>query len=412
MGDNTIIKILGIPVFEKRSDAVLSNLKEPKKWLTELINGGETFSGAKVNQETALTFSAVWACVRILSNSVAMPPVGVYRKDASGNREPFSKHPNHLLLAKEPNPVMGSFTWRQVMTAHAVLKGNGYSIIHRNGSYRPHSLELIQDPDDVDPFMYDGKLFYKVQGIDKPYMADDIFHIKGLGFDGIKGKSVIAVARESIGSALAMQEYGGRVFKDGGSKRIALTHPKKLDTTSQDAIRDSWNSTYSGLNKSQKIAILDLGLDVKEIGMNPEDAQFIMAREFSVNDVARFFGLIMDLLATDKSPTYGSSEQRAIDFIKYTMMPWYRTWEEEMDRKLFRSDEKLNIYTKFNVDALLRGDQTARAQYYKDMFYIGALNRDEIRSLEEKNKINDGDKYYLQTNMTPADQLGNIQAMK
>jgi HK97 family phage portal protein len=411
---STKYKFFGIPVYEKRttepteqrsSEFDISSIKNPKEWLIKLLEQ-ETFSGVKVTQDTALTFSAVWACVRILSNTVAMLPFGVYQKDADGGRSSAPDHPVHPIIHDEPNEIMTSFTWRQVMQSHAVLKGNAYSIIKRNGAYRPIGLILIDNPDTVQPFLYEGKLFYKIDNVDKPYTSDEMLHIKGPGFDGIKGKSVLSVARESIGSALAMQEYGGKVFQSGGSKRVALMHEKALNPQVKDNIRNSWNATYEGSNNSHKVAILEGGVTVQEIGMNPEDAQFIASRQFSVNEIARYFGMIMDLLASDNNPTYASAEQRAIDFIKYTMNPWFTTWESEVNRKLFPASEKKTFYAKFSAEGLLRGDATARAQYYKDLFYIGALNRDEIRSLEERNKIEGGENFYLQTNMAPAEKVG------
>ena len=179
------------------------------------------------------------------------------------------------------------------MQSHATLKGNAYSIIKRNGSYRPTALKLIQNPDDVQPFEYNDDLFYKIKGYDNPFQADDVFHIRGIGFDGIQGKSVLTVARESIGSALAMQKYGGTIFKNGGAKRVALTHNSVVkDVNARKNILNSWNDTYGGANKLNDVALIDGGFDVKEIGMNPEDAQFIGSREFSVNEIARYFGLM------------------------------------------------------------------------------------------------------------------------
>jgi len=403
---STKYKIFGIPVWEKRSSD-LGTYKNPSSRLVDIM-GGESSTGIAVTQQTALTFSAVWACVRILSNTVAMLPFGVY-KQSNGEKQYSPKHPIHPIIHSEPNKIMSAFTWRQVMQSHATLKGNAYSIIKRNGSYRPTALKLIQNPDDVQPFEYNDDLFYKIKGYDNPFQADDVFHIRGLGFDGIQGKSVLTVARESIGSALAMQKYGGTIFKNGGAKRVALTHNSVVkDVNARKNILNSWNDTYGGANKLNDVALIDGGFDVKEIGMNPEDAQFIGSREFSVNEIARYFGLIMDLLATDKNPTYASAEQRAIDFIKYTMTPWLVTWESEVNRKLFNESEKSDYYSKFTLEGLLRGDAKARAEYYKDMFYIGALNRDEIRALEERNKIVGGDKYYLQTNMAEANDLEKI----
>ena len=406
-----VVKLFGIPIFETRSE--VSNLSQPTESFLEYINGNESFTGAKVNQNTALTFSAVWACVRIISNTVAQLPFGVYHNDNNGNRYAAPEHKLHHIIHNEPNKIMSSFTWRQVMQAQATLRGNAYSIIKRDGSYRPVQLQLVQNSDNVQPFIYDDELFYQVKGYDKPLPAYDIFHIRGLGFNGIEGKSVLTVARESIGSALAMQQYGGTIFKNGGSKRIALKHQKFI--TSPDArknIRDSWTENYGGLNKSNVPAIIDGGFDIQEVGMNPEDAQFISSREFSVNEIARYFGLIMDLLATDKNPTYASAEQRAIDFIKYTMTPWIVTWESEANRKLFPDYEKQRYYTKFSLGGLLRGDAAARTKYYRDMFYIGALSRDEVRALEEKNNIVGGEKYYLQSNMIEADKLNELHLNK
>lgn len=404
------IRLFGKKLFEVRSSITpLGSTRNPNETMLELL-GNKSFSGANVTETTALNISTVFACVRIISNSIALPPFGVYRKDKNGDRVSFSNHKVHKLIHREPNLMMSSFTWRRTMTAQAVLKGNAYSIIKRNGSFRPVELQLIQHPEDVTPFIYENRLYYKVAGYSDPFEAHDIFHIQGVGFNGIAGKSVLQVARESIGTALAMQQYGGEVFSNGGSKRIALKHSKVIsDPDSRKNIVNSWVDTHGGLDKSSKVALIDGGFDIQEIGMNPEDAQFIGSREFSVNEIARFFGFnSLDLLASDKTPTYSSAEQRSIDFVKYTLMPWVRMWESEADRKLFPDYEKDNVYTRFKLEALLRGDAKARAEFYKDMFYIGALNRDEIRALEEMNKVDKGDKYYLMTNLSEADSLQDI----
>ncbi len=407
------IKILGIPVFsrtisesEKRSAGY--SLQHPSDAFLSAL-GVKSKSGATVNDQTALTLSAVWACVRILSNTVAMPPLGVYRKSSDGSRQPDQTHPVHRLIHDEPNDIHGSFQWRQVMQAHAALKGNAYSIIHRNGSNRPAELELIENPAIVDPFVYKRKMYYRVQGYAKVFPSDDIFHIRGLSFDGIKGKSILQVARETMGGALAQEEYGNKIYSSGGSQRVALVTPGTLKSETKSNMRDSWENIYGGVENSHKAAILEGGVDVKNIGINPEDAQFILSRRFSVEEIARFFGIVLDLLSTDNKQTYASVEQRAIDFIKYTMMPWYTTWESEINRKLFRENEKGKYYSKFKLDALLRGDTKARADFYKDMFYIGAFNRNEIRRLEDMNSIEDGDDYYLQVNLDKAENIGNNQ---
>jgi len=408
-----IHRILGIPIYSREIDAVekRSSLRDPSDALLKSF-GLPTISGATVNEETAITLSAVWACVRILANGVAMPPLSVYKKDKKAIRLKDAEHPIHKLIHNEPNSIMGSFGWRQTMQSHAVLRGNAYSIIHRDGSNRPAELELISNPNYVDPFIYQGQLFYRVVDHKNVIPAADMFHIKGLSFDGYKGKSVLQVARETFGAGLSMENYSNSLYKTGAAKRIALEVPGILKPETKNAMSESWQNTYGGIENNNKVAILEGGVKVVDIGMNPEDAQFILSRRFSVEEVARYFGLILDLLASDNKQTYASVEQRAIDFIKWTMQPWYMTWEEEINRKLFRESEKASYYSKFSLEGLLRGDTASRMQFYKDLFYIGVINRNEIRSLEDWNAIPEGDEYYMQVNMTKTQNIGNNEEGK
>lgn len=401
------IKILGIPVYKSTTQETEARSYEDSMPLwAQRLWGLQSESGMRVNQETSLTFSAVWACVRILANTVAMPSLNVYKHDGESKTKDTT-HPIQRIIHSEPNGMMSSFQWRQTMQAHAALRGNAYSIIHRDNSMRPAELEFIDDPDKVDVFSYDRKVYYRVSGNPGLIPGSDMFHIKGLSFDGLKGKSVLQVARESFGAALAMQDYQNKLYKNGGSTRIALKTDQILKPETKQNMRDSWTELYGGPDNQHKVAILEGGLNVQNIGISPKDIEFIASHRFSVEEVARYFGMILDLLATDNKQSYASVEQRAIDFIKYTMMPWYKTWESEIDRKLFRESEKGKYYSKFNIDSLLRGDSAARAQFYKDMFYIGAISRNEIRSLEDLNAIDeDGDKFYMQVNMQKAENIG------
>lgn len=413
----TTTKFLGIPIITRITEDSAaveqrSTLTEPSEALIRAL-GAESFSGVSVNEENAITLSAVWACVRILSNTIAMPPLSVFKKEKSGSRAKAAEHPIHKLIHDEPNGIMGSFTWRQTMQSHAALRGNAYSIIHRDGSNRPAELELISNPASVDPFIYQGKLFYRIANQKGVIPAADMFHIKGLSFDGYKGKSVLTVARETFGAGLAMERYSNSLYKSGGSKRIALEFPQTLKPETKKAISESYRETYGGIDSLHKVAILEAGVKVADIGMNPEDAQFILSRKFSVEEIARWFGMILDLLSTDNKQTYASVEQRAIDFIKYTMSPWYQSWEQEINRKLFRESEKGTYYAKFNLEGLLRADVGSRMQFYKDLFYMGAITRNEMRGLEEMNAIGpEGDDFYLQVNLQNAKNIGKDEEGK
>lgn len=405
------LKIFGKSFLSLERRSEISSIKNPKEWLARVL-GNDSFSGVSVTQDTALTFSAVYACVRIIANSLAMVPLNVHNEDNNGNKSISKKHAAHFLIHSEPNQLMTSYAWRQAMQAQVLLKGNSYSIIIRDAGYRPVEFRLIAEPNDVEPFIFQNKLWYKIHGQNRPLSADDVLHIKGLGFDGIKGKSVLTVARESIGTSLAMQQYGGNVFQTGGAKRVALKHPGKVDPDIRDRLKGDFKKKYGTPDNLNEIAFLEAGLDVVEIGMNPEDAQFIASREFSVEEIARYYGMALHLIAHQKRPTYASVEQQAIEFVTYCLNPWYCTWESELNRRIFKTTEKLNYYTKFNLSALLRGDAKARSQFYKDMFYIGAFNRNEIRALEDKNKIKNGDTYFIQSNMAPAEQIGDILKLK
>jgi len=407
------IRVLGIPILETRitkpeasmsvpekrsvQDADLSPIRNPKQWLLDVF-GQSSSAGKNVTEETAVNLSAVWACVRILGNFVGMPPWSVYKLEANGNKMKDANHPINSLIHSEPNTFMTSFSWRRVMQIHASLWGNGYSIIHRDKYGRVGELELVDHPTKVRVFKYKNRLWYEVKGYDLPFAASEIFHIAGPGYDGISGKSMLSVAREAVGFGLAVQEFGSRFFANGSNMDGVLSVPGKLDAAVRDRIKDDWEKKYTGLDKSHGIGILEGGLQYTRIGIPPEDSQFLQSREFSQEEIARFFDIPPHKIALMKNATYTNIEHQAMEFMTDTMMPWYIAWEQEADRKLFAEREKGRQYTKFNLAAYMRGDAKSRAQFMRVMTDSGIMSINEARALEDMNKIDNGDKHLVQVN--------------
>lgn len=371
------------------------------------LMGAASSVGINVNENNATTLSSVWACIRILGNFMGMPPFSVYYRDKDGNRFKDRDHPLQHLLHDEPNRLMSSFFWRSTTEAHATLWGNGYSIIHRDKYEKPGELELVDHPTKVTPFIYQNELWYDVKGYNLPIRAADMFHIAGPGFNGIQGKSVLSMAAEAIGAGLAQQEFTNRFYANGSSMDGVLKTAQKLNPDIKKRLEDDWAGKYSGLNKSHKTVILEAGLDYQRIGIPPVDAQFIQSKEFTVEEIARFFNIQPHKISLLKDATYTNIEHQAMEFITDTMMPRYTVWEQEANRKLFTAAERGKYYTKFNTTSFLRGDAKARAMYFRIMTDAGIITINEARDLEDMNRAEDGDMHLVQLNRTDLKNLKN-----
>jgi len=371
------------------------------------VLGGESLTGVAVNEDSALTFSAVWACVRVLSETLAMMPGGIFRKD--GNiRKSVSDHPAYRLIFQKPNPLMTTYKWREVSQAQVCLNGNSYSLIVRDGSARPVELRLIDKPSDVQPFIFKNELYYKIQGQVQPLRYDEVFHLKGLSFNGIEGMGVLKYAREVIGGGLAQQEYSNRLFGSGLTKKIGIKTPQKLEPATKDSMQKQWDNRHSGLENTKNIVFLEAGTDAIELGINPEDAQFLESKQFSVEEVARWFRVPQHMIGKLDRSTNNNIEMQNREFIDYTMMPWFTNWESEINDKLLSEREKGTFFSRFNVNALLRGDMTARAEYYTKMRQNGIYNANEIREKEDMTPYDGGDDYITPMNMINQEQLDLI----
>lgn len=383
------------------------NLKNPKDWATFNL-GYKTKSGTGIDSDTALSLSAVWSAVRLLSQTLAQVPLSVYRKLPNGGKAIASDHPINRLIHSEPNRIQTSFLFRELGQQHLELRGNFYAYINRDNKERPTELTIL-NPDDVTPVAEDGDVFYQVNNIEalkEPVPSRNILHVCGPMGNGLKGSSPIAIHRENLGLAMAAQDYGATFFGNGANVDGILTTDANLKPEQRKAVSDSWKSRHGGLSNSHSTAVLEAGLKYQRITIAPDEAQFIQSRKFQTTEIARIFGVAPHLIADLERSTNNNIEQQSLEFIKFTMLSRFKRWENELDKKLFREDEKGEYFVKFNLDGLQRGDAKSRSEFYSKMLQNGVMNINEVRNLENLNSIEGGDKHFVQLNLTPIDKLG------
>ena len=381
---------------------------------------GCTSAGKSVNEHTAMQMTAVYSCVRILSETIAGLPLHVYRYNDSGGKEKNLKHPLYKLLHDEPNPEMTSFAFRETLMSHLLLWGNAYAQIIRNARGEVIALyPLMPNKMTVDRDS-NGRLFYLYQRSleDAPTLgkdsqvylgASDVLHIPGLGFDGLVGYSPIAMAKNAVGLAIATEEYGAKFFANGAAPGGVLEHPGTIKDPQK--VKESWNSAYQGSSNAHRVAVLEEGMKYQAIGISPEQAQFLETRKFQINEIARIFRIPPHMLADLEKSSFSNIEQQSLEFVKYTLDPWVVRWEQSMCRALLMESEKPTVFIKFNVDGLLRGDYQSRMNGYATARQNGWMSSNDIRELENLDRIPaelGGDLYLINGAMTKLQDAGSF----
>jgi HK97 family phage portal protein len=383
---------------------------------------GGTSSGKTVNERTAMQTTAVYSCVRILAESIAGLPIHVYRYKGDGSKEKVVTHPLYTLLHDEPNPEMTSFVFRETLMSHLLLWGNAYAQIIRDGRGRvlalypllPSKMEVNRAPN--------GDLYYTYRRdsgesrIDPDYKTvtlrrDEVLHIPGLGFDGLVGYSPIAMAKNAIGMALATEEYGAAFFANGANPGGVLEHPGVVKDPQR--VKDSWNTAYQGSKNAHRVAVLEEGMKYQQVGIPPEQAQFLETRKFQINEIARIFRVPPHMVGDLEKSSFSNIEQQSLEFVKYTLDPWVIRWEQGLRQSLILPSEKSTYFISFNLDGLLRGDYASRMRGYSTARQNGWMSANDIRELENMNRIpaeEGGDLYLVNGNMLPLSQAGAFAA--
>ena len=378
---------------------------------------GGTTSGKAVTERSAMQMTAVYSCVRILSEAVAGLPLHLYKYTDSGGKAMALDHPLYHLLHDEPNPEMSSFVFRETLMTHLLLWGNAYAQIIRNGKNEivalyplmPNKMSVDRDED--------GRLYYTYyRGTDEAIknkefavtlQPSDVLHIPGLGFDGLVGYSPIAMAKNAIGMAIACEEYGAKFFANGAAPGGVLEHPGTIKDPQR--VRESWQSTFGGSGNANKIAVLEEGMKYTPIGISPEQAQFLETRKFQINEIARIFRVPPHMVGDLEKSSFSNIEQQSLEFVKYTLDPWVIRWEQSIQRSLLNSEEKKKYFAKFNVEGLLRGDYQSRMNGYAIGRQNGWMSANDIRELENLDRIpaeDGGDLYLINGNMLPLKNAG------
>lgn len=378
---------------------------------------GGSSAGKNVNERSAMQMTAVYSCVRILAEAVAGLPLHLYRYKEDGGKERAIDNNLYHLLHDEPNKEMSSFIFRETLMTHLLLWGNAYAQIIRNGKgevvalypLMPNKMQVDRDEN--------GELYYiytrssdeakTMEGVTVYLTPRDVLHIPGLGFDGLVGYSPIAMAKNAIGLAIATEEYGAKFFANGAAPSGVLEHPGTIKDPSR--LRENWNSTFGGSANSGKVAVLEEGMKYTPISISPEQAQFLETRKFQIDEIARIFRVPPHMVGDLEKSSFSNIEQQSLEFVKYTLDPWVIRWEQSLSRSLLNEDEKRKYFFKFNLEGLLRGDYESRMSGYATARQNGWMSANDIRELENLDKIpaeDGGDLYLINGNMLPLNKAG------
>ena len=376
---------------------------------------GSSASGKAVNERSAMQITAVYSCVRILSEAIASLPLHLYKYTDTGTAK-ATEHLLYFLLHDEPNTEMTSFVFRETLMTHLLLWGNAYAQIIRNGKGEVLALyPLMPDRMNVDRDEHGNIVYeYMVSQEDAPInkgstvklTPSEVLHIPGLGFDGLIGYSPIAMAKNAIGLAIATEEYGSKFFANGATPSGILEYPGTVKEP--ERVRESWNKGFGGEN-NHKVAILEEGMKYTPISISPNEAQFLETRKFQIDEIARIFRVPPHMVGDLERSTFSNIENMSLEFVKYTLAPWVTRWEQSLSRCVFNDDEKRQLFFKFNVDGLLRGDYQSRMNGYAIARQNGWMSANDIRNLEQQDQIPDeegGNLYLINGNMLPLKQAG------
>ena len=382
---------------------------------------GSSASGKSVTPSSAVQVSAVYACVRVIAETIASLPLHVYESTDTGSRK-APEHPLYRLLHDEPNAEMTSFVWRETMLSHLLLWGNAYCQIIRTGRNKIDSIyPLIPDQMEVDRDSRGSLTYTYTTSEGKTYALkpEDVLHIPGLGFDGVVGYSPIALEKSAIGLGIAAEEYGSKFFSNGARPSGILVHPNTVKDPS--ALRASWNAAFTGSANAGKVAVLEENMHFEPLTMPNNEAQFLETRKFQVNEICRIFRVPPHMIGDLDRATFSNIEHQSISFAVHTIRPWLVRIEQAMNRALFPDNEKAGspggrrYYVQFNLDGLMRGDYKSRMEGYAIARQNGWMSANEIRELENLNPLSDedgGNVYLVNGNMIPINVCGLTQVVK
>jgi len=382
---------------------VTSGLTDPAQWLVDLFGGGvTTSSGEQITAVNSLEIATVYACVNIKSNAIAKLPMQVFKTTPTG-RERDREHQAAKLLEVRPNPFTTPFTFKHTISVHQNLWGTAYVYMEND----PRSGKVIAlwllPPDATQPYKdLETGLYTYITTLNNTTMRlqeSEVIRLPYLSLDGVRGKSPIQVARETLGVMRASNKFIGGFYRNGTSTKGIIETPTALGAIAKDALRSEWQKANGGVDNAGGVAIVDGGMKYQSISMPLADAEFIATGKFNVAEIAKIFNVPLHKLAELDRATFSNIESQSMDFIQDSTEPSLILWEQEFSYKLFCTPRDAGRYVKFNRNSALRGDSASRALYYKEVTGLGAYSINEVRELEEMEDIGpEGDQHRVDLN--------------
>lgn len=387
------------------------SLTDPSGWPRRLL-GSPSATGVSVTSETAMRATTMWACGKILSESIGMLPIAAFEPKGENNAVQIRDHPVASLLARKPNADMDGQEMIEAGQLNLGLAGNAYHFRDDSGG-EPVSLYPIPSGRVVPQRNRETReISYRVleDGVWSDYPREKIWHVKGFGSDGLVGLSPIGVAREAFGLALATEEFQARFFKEGARPSATVSMPQFLKPDQRTEAREIIQQLLGGLENAHKVHLLEGGMKLEPWGLPLEDLQFVELRRFQIEEICRLFRIPPHMVGELSKATFSNIEQMSLEFVVFTLMPWLTRWERSAGRWLLSAkDQRKGIFLRFNFDALLRADSQGRAQLFASALQNGWMSRNEVRAKENLNRVDGLDDYTVQVNLTPVDMLGSVQ---
>ena len=381
-----------------------STLSQPESWMVEAFGGRPSSSGIRINHYTAMTVPTVYACVRVISSTMAALPLNLRKRSQDGASELADRHPLFDLLHTKPNRWQTSYEWRVWVWSNILLRGNAYCFIVRNPAGVIQELIPLEGGAVTAEWIGTGQerrigYWYGGEYGSFPMLESEVLHFRGMPDDeGLRGLSVIAYHRDTIGEAKAGQETASRSMANGSKLSGLIKIPQAVDSKVREAVADEWNRAYGGAFNAGRVAVLGAEADFKPISMTMQDAQFIEQRKMSRQDIYAIFGVPPMMVGDHDRSTFSNAEQNDLHYAKHTITPHASNFEQTVHRDLLTERERKRYFFKLNMNSLMRGDFKTRTEGYRTMIETGILSPNEARSLEDMNKREGGDVYLTPLN--------------
>lgn len=370
------------------------------------ISGGQSSSGARVTEETAKRLESVLTAIKIISEDVGKTPLHVYKETEAG-KEKDRQHMSYRLARRKPSAYVTAKVFRQTLQGHALTQGNGYAYIDRDGAGRPIEMRIL-DPTSTTPIKINGILYYEVSTSKGSTLvfADQIFHIKGLGFDGITGYSMVNYAANLFGYGISTENYGAKFFENGATPGVVLESPSKLDDVAAKRLSAQWQALHAGSGNAHRTAVLEEGTKVSQFTVNAKDAQLIEQNQQIDRKIAALYRIPPHKLGDTTRTGYNSLEEENLSYLNECLDSWFVTWEDESWDKLLTEDEKRSgsHYFEFTREALIRANMKAKAEYYQKA--LGGAPWMAINEVRGQLNMNKADSEEFDTIQMPTNNFG------